>query len=296
MPQAAVPDFKVIAYLYTERVTEIERIQFDKLTHVNYSFVNPDGAGNLTQPNPDVMRALVRLAHAKGVKVGLAVGGWNDGITTPFETMAADPVARGRFVTGLAEMVDRFGLDGVDMDWEYPNRNSTANFTLMMRELRSMLKPRGKFLSAAVVAMDDEHGQWFKSEVFPLIDILNIMAYDWHYTKNGGSPHSSYEDAVRSLDYWLVRGCPREKAVLGVPFYGRTPPVTYRELIARDRGVAQRDNLGQIYYNGQPTMRRKTELAFKRSGGIMFWEISQDTSDDTSLLTAIDGALRELGK
>jgi GH18 family chitinase len=41
-------------------------------------------------------------------------------------------------------------------------------------------------------------------------------------------------------------------------------------------------------------MRRKTELAFKRGGGIMFWELSQDTSDDTSLLTAIHGALRDL--
>lgn len=296
MPQPAAAEFLVIGYLYTQRVTEVERLQFDKLTHVNYSFVNTDASGNLTQPDDDVLRALVRLAHAKGVKVGLAVGGWNDGITTPFEKMASDPVARARFVTGLGAMVDKFGLDGIDMDWEYPNRNSTRDFTLMMRELRSMLKPRGKFLSAAVIAMDDEHGQWFSDEVFPLIDNLNIMAYDWKYTLHGGSPHSSYEDAVKSLDYWLRRGCPKEKAILGVPFYGRTPAVTYRELVAKDRGAAQRDNVGQIYYNGQPTMRRKTELAYKRGGGIMFWELSQDTSDDTSLLGAIHGALRELKK
>lgn len=296
MPQPAAAEFLVIGYLYTQRVTEVERLQFDKLTHVNYSFVNTDASGNLTQPDDDVLRALVRLAHAKGVKVGLAVGGWNDGITTPFEKMAADPVARARFATGLGAMVDKFGLDGIDMDWEYPNRNSTRDFTLMMRELRSMLKPRGKFLSAAVIAMDDEHGQWFSDEVFPLIDNLNIMAYDWKYTLHGGSPHSSYEDAVKSLDYWIRRGCPKEKAILGVPFYGRTPAVTYRELVAADRGAAQRDNVGQIYYNGQPTMRRKTELAYKRGGGIMFWELSQDTSDDTSLLGAIHGALRELKK
>ena len=292
-------DFKVIAYFYPHgihSVAEVERIQFAKLTHINYSFVNPDAEGNLTQPDPDVLNALVKLAHAQGVKVGLAVGGWNDGITTPFETMAASPVARGRFVSGLAAMVDRYRLDGVDMDWEYPNARSSRDFTLMMRELRSMLQPRGKMLTAAVIAMDDEHGHGgqFSPEVFPLIDVLNIMAYDWQYTRDGGRQHSSYEDAERSLDYWLKRGCPREKAVLGVPFYGRMPPVTYKELIARDRGAAQRDAVGTIFYNGQPTLRRKTELAWRKGGGIMFWEISQDTSDDTSLLTAIDGALREL--
>ena len=293
-PASNPAEFKVIAYLYTHSVAEVERIQFDKLTHINYSFVNPDGEGNLTQPDPDVLNALVRLAHARGVKVGLAVGGWNDGITTPFETMAANPVARGRFVSGIAALVDRYRLDGVDMDWEYPNRQSTGDFTQMMRELRSMLKPRGKMLTAAVIAMDDENGQWFSAEVFPLLDALNIMAYDWKYSLDGGRQHSSYADAEKSLDYWIRRGCPREKAILGVPFYGRTPPVTYKELIARDRGAAQRDALGTIFYNGQPTLRRKTELAWKRGGGIMFWEISQDTSDETSLLGAIDGALREL--
>jgi GH18 family chitinase len=294
MAHAAGADFIVLGYLYTHSVAEVERLRFDKLTHVNYSFVNTDGEGNLTQPDADVLRALVRLAKPAGVKVGLAVGGWNDGITTPFETMAADPVARARFVTGLGEMVDRFGLDGIDMDWEYPNRNSAADFLSLMRELHSHLKPRGKYLSCAVIAMDDEHGRWIKGEIFPLIDMLNIMAYDWKYNDNGGQQHSSYADAERSLDYWLRRGCPKEKAVLGVPFYGRMPAVTYKELIAREPSAAQRDSLGTIFYNGQPTMRRKTELAWRRGGGIMFWELSQDTSDDTSLLGAIDAAVREL--
>ena len=42
-----------------------------------------------------------------------------------------------------------------------------------------------------------------------------------------------------------------------------------------------------VRYNSLPTIRRKTELALQRNRGVMLWHLSQDTGDDTSLLTAI---------
>ena len=78
-----------------------------------------------------------------------------------------------------------------------------------------------------------------------------------------------------------------------MPFYGRSPKesAAYRDLVARDPANARRDEAGQgaeaIRHNGIPTMERKTELAMRKGGGIMFWELTQDTTDATSLLGAI---------
>ncbi len=286
------PHFMVIGYLYTQSLEEVDRIQFGKLTHVNYSFVLPTTAGNLTEVDDAVMKRLVSQAHKQGVKVGLAVGGWNDGNTSGFEAMAASPAFRATFVANLMVLVEQYDLDGIDMDWEYPNALSAGDFLTLMRELSTRLRPRGKLLTLAVIAEDDEHGQFIPKEIFPLIDALNIMSYDWKYQT--GVHHSPYAVAETSLDYWLARGCPKDKAVLGVPFYGRSPSeaLTYRQLLAKDAEAPGKDAVDGVLYNGLATMRRKTELARSKGGGIMFWELTQDTSDATSLLGAIDETVR----
>jgi hypothetical protein len=44
------------------------------------------------------------------------------------------------------------------------------------------------------------------------------------------------------------------------------------------------------FYNGVPTMQKKTQLAKRFASGIMIWTIAADTLDETSLLNAIDQA------
>jgi chitinase len=140
-------------------------------------------------------------------------------------------------------------------------------------------------LTTAVVALG-RHGDDILPEVFEIVDFMNIMAYD-----GDGQNHSPYEYALQALDYWEGRGLPKEKMVLGVPFYGRPSEATYRELVANDPQAAQSDSSsylgGMVYYNGIPTIQAKTNLALQRGSGIMIWELSQDTTDDTSLLNAI---------
>ncbi|MDB5105250.1 MAG: Chitinase [Fibrobacteres bacterium] len=285
-------DFQVIGYLYTQSLEEVDRIQYAKLTQVNYSFVQPTVAGGLTEVDGAVVSRLVKRAHENGVKVGMAVGGWNDGDTSGFEAMAASPEYRAKFIGNLMALVERYDLDGIDMDWEYPNEASSADFLALMRGLSEKLRPVGKLLTLAVIAEGDEHGRFIPKEVFGIIDALNIMSYDWKY--QSGAHHSPYEVAESSLDYWVSRGCPKEKAVLGVPFYGRSPTaaLTYRQILAKDAEAPGKDESDGVLYNGLAAMRRKTELARRKGGGIMFWELTQDTSDAASLLGAIDETVR----
>ncbi len=129
------------------------------------------------------------------------------------------------------------------------------------------------------------------------------MAYDatgpWNPNKPG--PHSSLEFAKSSTSYWLGRGLPKEKAVLGLPFYGygfgpafRADGYTYAEIVAAHPGAENLDQVGQtIYYNGLPTIRAKTQFVrAEELAGVMVWSVDQDAAGSRSLLSAIDGVLR----
>jgi GH18 family chitinase len=285
-----VAPFRVVGYL-PSWARSTAPIPYAALTHLNWAFVLPTPQGGLTElRGADRLARVVADAHAHGVKVCLSIGGWHGGDDSAFEQMAPDPQARAAFVEAVAAIVAAHGLDGADIDWEYPDAGpSAAAFVALMNALSARLRPMGKLLTAAVVAQGD-HGAGVLPEVFAVTDFINIMAYD--ADESGRSHHSPYEYALSSLRYWTDRGLPRDKRVLGVPFYGRKPGTAYRELVARDPQAADKDEVGTVRYNGRPTMRKKTELALAEASGIMIWEITEDTSDETSLLRTIAETVR----
>ncbi len=273
--------FRIIGYA-TDAIVPAA-IPYEQLTHINYAFLIPNRDGTFAPlNNPWKIEEIVRRAHEHGVQVLISVGGW--GWDEQFETLAADPASRAVFVRDLVEIVARYDFDGADIDWEYPDPGpSSQNFLALMTELRAAL-PQDKLLTMAVVALG-EHGAGIPTETFALTDFVNIMAYD------GGTPHSSYQYAVDSLDYWLGRGLPPEKAVLGVPFYARPNEAPYRRIVAADPAAAYLDEFDYygtlINYNGIPTIQAKTRLAMERGSGIMIWALEHDASGELSLLNAI---------
>jgi GH18 family chitinase len=260
-------------------------IQYTKLTHINYAFVipSPSGDGSLQAlENPSKLQQIVERAHADGVKVGIAVGGWNNLKNPGFEGLSASASGRDNFAENLLELVRKYDLDGVDIDWEYPQGIVQSQYyNLMMHLLAEKLHAKGKILSAAV-ADDAENGAAIPTELFQYIDFLNIMAYDGD-AKDGHSPYSLAESA---LDYWLGRGLPRSKAVLGVPFYARPSWKTYRTLLTKGADP-HADQFKSDSYNAIDTIARKSQLAIDRGNGIMIWELSGDAQGPDSLVSVI---------
>jgi chitinase len=278
--------FKIVGYFPTWQ-GKVEDIQWGRLTHLNYAFVLPTPAGGLTAlEKPERLRQLVAAGHKHGVKVSMAIGGWNDGNDKAFEQVAADPALRAAFVESLAALIKEYDLDGIDMDWEYPDPGQSGqNFLALMQLLQARLQPMGKLLTMAVVG-DGKTAAGIPDQTFALVDFVNIMAYDADEDKRYVH-HSPYEYAELCLDFWLARGLPREKVILGVPFYGKKPYTDYHKIVAQDPKAPQADQAGGLRYNGLDTIRKKTALAARKGGGIMIWELSQDTGDATSLLRAI---------
>lgn len=278
MAWQGMAQFKVIGYL-PSWAGNVSDIQFSKLTHVNYAFLIPNSDGSVqTIDNVSKMQSLVSAAHAAGVKVEVSVGGWGGG--DGFHGIVASSANRTNFVNTMVSYCNRYGLDGVDIDWEYPGDGTEANnFVTLMTQLSGALHGQGKILSAAVIAYD---GTSILNGVFTAVDYMGIMAYD-----ENNFQHSTYDLAVKSMNYWLGRGLPKAKAVLGVPFYAQPNSVGYNTLLAQGASPYA-DVFNGEGYNGITTIQKKTTLAINQGGGIMAWDLSTDAKGQYSLVTAIN--------
>ena len=280
--------FKVVGYFTSWGGLGLEEtLPYGYLTHINYAFIVPTSNGGFTRTfsTTSQLDRIVQRSHSNNVKVLISVGGWNDGDDSGFRAIAASSSLRATFINNLSDFVAAHNLDGVDIDWEFPSSDS-GNFTLLMSELSTRMKSSGKLLTAAVWGWNAEG---VTSSVYPYVDFLNLMAYD------GGTPHSTYSMAVSSLNYWRNLGLPKEKTILGLPFYGKNSALgarDYSDIVASDGNAPYRDeggneSSGGYYYNSIPTIIDKTLLAIDQADGVMIWALDLDAAGSTSLLSAI---------
>ncbi|MGL4344013.1 MAG: glycosyl hydrolase family 18 protein [Cellulosilyticaceae bacterium] len=289
--------FKVVGYFPSWKPQGVGKIQYDKLTHINYAFAIPSADGGLLPlENEETAKEIIKKAHEKGVKVLLAVGGWEyQGVpleNTFVQATDTDEKCK-KLATEIVNVVEQYGFDGVDMDWEHPRTdgNSKNQYAALMKYLNEALDKKGKLLTSAVLAGVSADGweMWdaaaHTDEVLECVDWINVMAYDG----GDGDRHSTFEFAMSSSNYWLTtRGVPGHKIVLGVPFYGRPSWNSYEEILALDSSASSKDHVNQIYYNGINTIKSKTNWAQAHLGGVMIWELTQDTTNqEKSLLNAI---------
>ena len=305
-PSVGTQGFTVVAYYPSWKPSSMEKIQHDVVTHLIYAFAIPTKEGTLLPlENAYAAQSLIEAAHQKGNKVLLGVGGWSyqgNTLQSVFEQATATDEKLYRLGDAILTMCDQYGFDGVDMDWEHPNvsNGSSKRYEKLMLYLSEKLHAKGKLLTAAVLGGVSPEGTVYRDatlahtdKVLSCVDWINVMAYDG----GDGERHSSYSLAVASATYWKeTRGVPANKVVLGMPFYGRPSWATYSAILAADPDAYGKDvttiNGVEVHYNGIPTIQDKTYYAKKHLGGVMVWEVTQDTADrEKSLLTAIGEAL-----
>lgn len=281
--------FKVVGYL-PDWAGDPARVQYDKLTHLCYAFALPaDANGNLQFSGVRAQAKLqdvVTRARAAGCRVLISVfGGLSPLDLNMVRQAASTQTGRMNLVRAVVGIVDQYGLAGADIDWEYPTGQGD-DYAALMRALRDALG--GRLLTAAVIAGAFAAGLAIQQRVFDLVDWLGIMTYD---DSIGGEPHASFNFMTTYTGQWLARGLPPEKLVAGIPFYARPGGRSYASFVAADRANADRDVVGGAGYNGRPTVRRKVQWAVANAGGVMFWELSQDAADDTSLVSTAAAAI-----
>jgi GH18 family chitinase len=283
-PTPTPSPFIILAYATEGIVAEI--IPYDKLTHINYAFLTPQTDGTFNPINNGwKLKKIVATGHTNNVKVLISVGGW--GWDQQFETLAASPESRNAFVQNLKTFVEDYQLDGADIDWEYPDAGeSSQNFLALIKELRAALPD--KLLTTAVVSYGD-NALGIHPDSFALFDFVNVMTYD-------GPDHATMEQFEKGLAYWSGRGLPKEKIVMGMPFYSHVKDsaaegVSFAKLVQADPAAAQVNEFDYYgmtqVYNGIPTVQAKTRMAMEKASGVMFWALDHDAQGEFSLVNAI---------
>lgn len=290
-------------------ILPISSIKWDKITRVVYAFASPNLDGSLNVSYLTKMDELVSAAHAQGVEVYFSIGGAED--SDNFPIIATNEKTRSKFIKAVRHYIFAHCLDGVDIDWEVwtgaqsntiVTEESSALITIL-KELQTELTPFNRKVSIDLYA-SDWGGKHYFDDVCIYADYLQVMAYDFSGWWTGPGPHSSYEDAIGSgsdegstgLAYWVnYRGWPKEKILLGVPFYGRDfddngKGISYRTIVSQFPEAPEYDQINNIYYNGKETIRRKaTYIVENQFSGIMMWELAHDAPGDSiSLLNVID--------
>jgi chitinase len=302
--------YYVVGYFPSYRnLADVPDVKFRMTNVVVYAFYAVNAAGTLSAPASPAasLNAVTAKARANNAKVFLGINDGSGDGKTNFKNMASTPAGRNSFIKEVMNAVRTNNLDGVDMDWEFPSTvdGTDATFTLLMKELSDSLHRDARYyLSCAITAGKYAGGfrDAIRNEIFPYVDIFNVMAYDDFNTSIPYRHHSDYTLATVCLNYWLTtRGMPAAKCVLGLPAYGRPSGITqsgtvltYKSILAQG-GNPQYDSAivtagaftnYTIYYNGQYTVKRKAMLAKQTANGVMMWEKWQDAADGNSLLKA----------
>ncbi len=158
-----------------------------------------------------------------------------------FSNMAMHQESREIFYQSMIETIDRYDLDGVDLDWEFPGSDwggdyslkDKENFTILIQGMREKLdehsqKTGKRYLLTIAAAV----GQWFidqteVSKFSPYLDQVMLMTYDLRgfgqeYTALFNLPNDPYAmSADEGLQLLIENGCPKEKIVIGAAMYAR---------------------------------------------------------------------------
>ena len=299
---------RVVGYFPTWRFTLTDKVDFCKLTHVNIAFGNPMVDGTIQLSNPSTISNLEQVISTAKLQnsniqfyISLAGGVLSDQEANTWKSFLASSQDRPKLIDKIIEFVLENKLDGVDVDLEWSH--VTQGYSDFVIELKKELSIHGKGMTAAFPS-ETKFSQ-ISDQALAVFDFINIMVYDYTGSWNPSQPgqHSSYNHAERGINYWKnIVGIAGEKLTLGVPFYGynflnstTVESFTYGSMVASNTSNSERDQVGNKYYNGRPTIANKVKLAAQNLSGIMIWELGQDSFTEYSLLHTIHKTYTDLG-
>ncbi|KAG6873710.1 hypothetical protein C0995_012174 [Termitomyces sp. Mi166 len=228
--------------------------------HILYAFadVNPStGVISLTDPYADEQKHfpsdswsetgnnlygclkqlyLLKLKQ-RNLKVLLSIGGWTYSQSGHFDFVTSAS-ASATFVTSAVQLIEDYGFDGIDLDFEYPSSDAQGQgFADLLTALRtaftSLAAKKGDQVSyqlTAAVAAGPANYQYLKvSQMNAALDYWNLMAYDYagswlNFTDNQANLYGGARTGFNTdnaVKWYLAQGATSSKINLGMPLYGR---------------------------------------------------------------------------
>jgi chitinase len=190
----------------------------------------------------------------------LSIGGWNFP-SSYFSALAASQSARSTFAASAKQWLATSGANGIELDWESPCSSpreddveisctdfdkvvdaggscpkDTSNIVLLYKELRTALGPSVTLSIASQASKKLEEKEGIAA-LFPILDRLNIMTYDYAVSDitslpGGMSPNAPLFTPTQpgtvnmsiasTVSAYLKLGVPPSKIHIGIPLYGHS--------------------------------------------------------------------------
>ncbi|USP75586.1 hypothetical protein yc1106_02860 [Curvularia clavata] len=221
-----------------------EDIPVHALTHINFAFGGIDDKNQVTVDAEGVLTRLVKMKRRNpALQVILAIGGWafNDPGPTrsAFTRAAATSDSRKAFAESIVATLRKYGLDGIDLDWEYPGADDRGgrpedyeNYVYLLQTIKQHLKEAdpGYVLSIAIPASYWYLRHFDLNSMQRSVDWFNIMSYDiygkWDQYNEWTGPyvfgHTNTTSIQMGLDLLRRNNVDLSKVNLGMGFYGRS--------------------------------------------------------------------------
>ncbi len=186
-----------------------------------------------------MVKYVIPRAHDHGDYVIASLGGGGSVPCATFSEIAKSEEARKNLAETSVYLINTYGFDGVDIDWETPTASEKGNFTLLMKELHDAIKAVNDMY---LVTVPITGGMWQPprydlANSHKYIDFINVMTYGM--TSSGGQyqnalyKSTSNNDTVNKCGSTLTscsieesgpiftnEGVDKKKLLFGLAFYG----------------------------------------------------------------------------
>uniref|UniRef100_A0A182M3W6 GH18 domain-containing protein n=1 Tax=Anopheles culicifacies TaxID=139723 RepID=A0A182M3W6_9DIPT len=210
-------------------------------THLNIGII--EIVNNTLYIDNDVREALVRSKQLRRANASLRILLWiGGGSVGGFTTMVENHANRKQFIQSIKVALEQYHLDGVDLDWEFPDSGGKRrmHFSQLLHEIRReyQREHRTYILSVAVAPQEIiAYMAYDVSEINNYADYVNLMTYDYHFYSpdlpltglNAPLYRRANEQSLlgtlninESVHYWLSAGLEKSKLILGLPTYGHS--------------------------------------------------------------------------
>ncbi|MDR1547169.1 MAG: SH3 domain-containing protein [Hungatella sp.] len=160
----------------------------------------------------------VKKAHDKGLKVWALVNNFSPDVNT--EILMSKTSTRRKLIEALMSEVDRYGLDGINLDFEGIKEEAGVHYIQFIRELSIPCRKKGIVLSVDNYVPAPGNQFYNRKEQGIVADYVIIMGYDEHYAGGDAGSVASINYVENGIKDTLAQ-VPKEKVINGIPLYTR---------------------------------------------------------------------------
>ncbi len=260
-------------------------------------------------------RSIIELAHKNSVKVTALIANLPDSEeetwdSSRVEKVISSKVTRAQHIAQIVAKAEKFGFDGITIDYEEVSSKQRDNFSFFIKELQDELSKKGKFAGVALhpktaEAKKGEEIGWFQD--WPALGKtgaqLYLMTYGEHWDTGPAGPIASVGWIKQVIAYVNKIKLPKERVFLGVPFYGYAWPkgndqpavgLTFAEIqkILRSQGLTykwderakapyfkyiQAKQEYEVWFENAKSVDEKVRLAHTNGfAGVSFWRLGEE--------------------